>query len=77
MGFRLSARRVRAMSYMKFEVHCNPKPVEVEIVPRRFAPSCGGSGIPENKAFLNGAIMPGLYSNSADGTRSCRVSEMG
>lgn len=25
------------------------------------APSCGGSGIPENKAFLNGAQMPGLF----------------
>eukprot|EP00913_Durusdinium_trenchii_P001557 g1441.t1 len=32
------------------------------------APSCGGSGIPENKAFLNGAQMPGLYSH-----RTCWV----
>ena len=30
--------------------------------PRFLAPSCGGSGIPENKAFLNGAQMPNLYS---------------
>ncbi|CAJ1409696.1 unnamed protein product [Effrenium voratum] len=26
------------------------------------APACGGSGIPENKAFLNGGAMPNLYS---------------
>ncbi|CAK0857692.1 unnamed protein product [Prorocentrum cordatum] len=26
-----------------------------------FAPSCGGSGLPENKCFLNGARMPGFY----------------
>ncbi|CAK9063950.1 unnamed protein product [Durusdinium trenchii] len=32
------------------------------------APSFGGSGIPENKAFLNGAQMPGLYSH-----RTCWV----
>lgn len=25
------------------------------------APSCGGSGLPENKCFLNGARMPGFY----------------
>ncbi|CAK0831710.1 unnamed protein product [Prorocentrum cordatum] len=25
------------------------------------APSCGGSGIPENKTYLNGGAMPGLF----------------
>eukprot|EP00927_Polykrikos_kofoidii_P065086 TRINITY_DN60884_c0_g1_i1.p1 TRINITY_DN60884_c0_g1~~TRINITY_DN60884_c0_g1_i1.p1 ORF type:complete len:749 (+),score=151.42 TRINITY_DN60884_c0_g1_i1:52-2247(+) len=26
-----------------------------------FAPSCGGSGLPENKCFLNGSELPGFY----------------
>lgn len=35
------------------------------------APSCGGSGIPENKAFLNGAQMPNLYSQRTLSVRAC------
>merc|ERR550532_1139977 len=25
------------------------------------APSCGGSGLPENKCYLNGSSLPGFY----------------
>ncbi|CAJ1432570.1 unnamed protein product [Effrenium voratum] len=35
------------------------------------APACGGSGIPENKAFLNGGAMPNLYSRRTLGVRAC------
>lgn len=35
------------------------------------APGCGGSGIPENKAFLNGALMPNLYSQRTLSIRAC------
>lgn len=34
------------------------------------APNCGGSGLPENKCYLNGSSMPGLFTKRTLGVRT-------